>query len=133
VNRGYTLIWRKLWANPLFCEPGKKFTRLEAWLYLTNILATGIDDLDTGLARGEFRGSVRRLARLWNWSPPATFRFMRLLEENRMISRVKHSAVHRVEQEVERFIVCNYSTYNPERNGERNNQRNTQCNQWHGF
>jgi predicted ATPase len=45
MNRGYTLIWRKLWANPLLCEPGKKFTRLEAWLYLTNVLATGIDKL----------------------------------------------------------------------------------------
>ena len=91
MNRGYTLIWRKVWANPLFCEPGRKFTRLEAWLHLTNVLATGIDDPDAGLARGEFRVSVRRLARLWSWSPSATFRFMRQLEENRMISRVKHS------------------------------------------
>jgi len=36
---------------------------------------------------------------------------------------------HLAEQEVERFTVCNYSTYNPERsarrNGERNAQRNT--------
>ncbi len=128
MNRGYTLIWRKLWANPLFCEPGKKFTRLEAWLYLTNILAIGIDDPDAGLARGEFRASVRRLARLWNWSPSATFRFMRLLEESGMISRVKHSAEHTAEQEAEHFIISNYSTYNPERNGKRNAERNTQRN-----
>ncbi len=37
VNRGYTLNRRKLWANPLLCEPGKQFSRLEAWLHLTNI------------------------------------------------------------------------------------------------
>jgi hypothetical protein len=128
MNRGYTLIWRKLWANPLFCELGKKFTRLEAWLYLTNVLATGIDDPDAGLARGEFRASVRCLARLWNWSPSATFRFMRLLEENRMISRVKHSAEHPAEQDPEHFIISNYSTYNPERNGKRNSERNAQRN-----
>jgi hypothetical protein len=128
VNRGYTLIWRKLWANPLFCEPGKKFTRLEAWLHLTNVLATGIDDPDAGLSRGEFRASVRRLARLWNWSPSATFRFLRLLEENRMISRVKHLAEHQTEQEAEHFIICSYSTYNPERNSKRNSERNAQRN-----
>jgi hypothetical protein len=38
MNRGYTLLWRKVWSNPLLCEPGKKFSRLEAWLYLTNVL-----------------------------------------------------------------------------------------------
>ena len=37
MNRGYTLLWRKIWANPLLCEPGRKFCRLEAWLYLTNV------------------------------------------------------------------------------------------------
>ena len=72
--------------------------------------------------------SVRRLATLWKWSPAAAFRFLRLLEENRMISRVKHSAEHPAEQEAERFIVCNYSTYNPERNTKRNGERNTQRN-----
>ncbi len=128
MNRGYTLIWRKLWANPLLCEPGKKFSRLEAWLYLTNVLATGLDSPDAGLSRGEFRVSVRRLATLLNWSTAATFRFLRLLEENRMISRVKHLAEHPAEREAERFIVCNYSTYNPERNTKRNGERNTQRN-----
>jgi len=128
VNRGYTLIWRKLWANPLLCEPGKKFSRLEAWLYLTNVLATGMDSPDAGLSRGEFRVRVRRLAAQWNWSPAAAFRFLRLLEVNRMISRAKRSAEHPAEQEAERFSVCNYSTYNPERNTKRNGERNTQRN-----
>jgi hypothetical protein len=102
MNRGYTLLWRKTWANPLICGPGKKFRRLEAWLYLTNVLATGIDEPEAGLGRGEFRISIRRLAGLWNWSPAAAFGFLRLLEENRMISRVKHQAEHPAEQEAER-------------------------------
>jgi hypothetical protein len=123
MNRGYTLLWRKTWANPLLCGPGKKFTWLEAWLYLTNVLATGIDDPEAGLGRGEFRISIRRLAGLWNWSPAAAFRFLRLLEEDRMISRVKHQAEHPSEQEAERFAVCNYGTYNPERNTKRNGDR----------
>jgi hypothetical protein len=128
MNRGYTLLWRKTWANPLLRQPGKKFSRLEAWLHLTNILATGIDDPDTGLNRGEFRVSIRRLAGLWNWSPTAAFRFLRLLEENCMISRVKHKEEHLAEQEAEHFTICNYGTYNPERNSKRNTDRNAQRN-----
>ena len=45
MNRGYTLLWRKVWANPLLCEPGRKFSRLEAWLYLTNVLAAGMEHI----------------------------------------------------------------------------------------
>jgi len=41
---GCTFLWRKIWANPQFFEPGKSFSRLGAWLYLTNALATGMDD-----------------------------------------------------------------------------------------
>ncbi len=128
MNRGYTFLWRRTWANTLLVEPGKKFSRLEAWLHLTNLLATGINDPDTGLRRGEFRVSVRRLARLWNWSPAAAFRFLRLLEKNCMISRVKHQAEQPAEQETEHFAVCNYGTYNPERNSKRNSDRNAQRN-----
>jgi hypothetical protein len=128
MNRGYTFLWRKTWANPVLQEKGKKFSRLEAWLYLTNILATGVNDPGAGLRRGAFRASVRRLADLWNWSPTAAFRFLRLLEENSMISRVKHQPEQSAEPEAERFSICNYSTYNPERNTKRNGERNAQRN-----
>jgi DNA-binding Lrp family transcriptional regulator len=128
MNRGYTFLWRKTWTNPVFREKGKKFSRIEAWLHLTNVLATGIDDPGAGLQRGEFRASIRRLASLWNWSPTAAFRFLRQLEENHMISRLKHQPEHLAEQEAERFTVCNYSTYNPERNTKRNSERNAQRN-----
>jgi hypothetical protein len=53
---------------------------------------------------------------------------MRLLEESGMISRVKRSAEHPAEQESEHFIICSYSTYNPERNSKRNSERNAQRN-----
>ena len=128
MNRGYTFLWRKTWANPVLQEKGKRFSRLEAWLYLTNVLATGIDDEASGLRRGEFSASVRGMAKLWNWSPTAVFRFLHLLKKNRMISRLKHQAEQEAEQEAERFIICSYSTYNPERNGKRNSERNAQRN-----
>ena len=72
---------------------------------MTKVLATGMDNPDAGLGRGEFRVSVRRLAALWNWSPAAAFRFLRLLEGSRMIWRVKHSAEHPAEQEAERAAI----------------------------
>jgi DNA-binding transcriptional regulator YhcF (GntR family) len=128
MNRGYTFLWRKTWTNPVLQEKGKRFSRIEAWLYLTNVLATGVDDPGAGLRRGEFRASVRRLANLWNWSPTAVFRFLRILEENSMISRRKHQPEQSAEQDAERFTVCNHSTYNPERNTKRNSERNAQRN-----
>jgi hypothetical protein len=128
VNRGYTFLWRKTWANPVLQGKEKRFSRLEAWLYLINVLATGVDDAGAGLRRGEFSASVRRMAKLWNWSPTAVFRFLRLLEENQMISRLKHQAEQSAEQEAERIIICSYSTYNPARNSKRNSERNAQRN-----
>jgi hypothetical protein len=52
MRRGYTLLWRKIWVNPLLVEPGKKFSRLEAWLYIVNVLAAGMDNEENGLSRG---------------------------------------------------------------------------------
>jgi hypothetical protein len=41
LNRGYTLIWRKIWSNPVLIKPGRKFSRLEAWLYII-LMCTGV-------------------------------------------------------------------------------------------
>jgi hypothetical protein len=123
LNRGYTLIWRKLWANPLLCEPGKKFSRLEAWLYLTNVLAAGKDSEESGLKRGEFIASIRFLARTFNWSHAMAQRFIDQLIENSMISRVIRESIRAAIQEAGHFIVCNYETYNPARYAERNGKR----------
>ncbi len=55
MNRGYTLLlWRKTWATLLLSEPGKKFSLLEAWLYLTNVLAASMDDAEAGRSEGSF-------------------------------------------------------------------------------
>ena len=123
MQRGYTLLWRKVWANPLLCEPGKKFSRLEAWLYLTNVLATGVDDEAAGLKRGEFIASVRFLAKTFNWSHAMAQRFVDQLLENSMIARVIRESIRPAIQEAGHFIVCNYETYNPVRYADRNGKR----------
>jgi hypothetical protein len=128
MNRGYTLIWRKLWTNPLLCDPGKKFSRLEAWLYMTNVLAAGMDDESSGVKRGELVVSVRQLARSFNWSHGMAQRFLALLVENSMISKVVRETVRPAVQEAAHFIICNYDTYNPGRNTKRNGERNAQRN-----
>ncbi len=126
MNRGYTLIWRKLWANPVLFEPGKKFSRLEAWLYLTNVLAAGIDDESAGLKRGEFIASIRFIAKTFNWSHAMAQRFIDQLLENSMITRVIRESIHPAIQEAGRFIICNYETYNQARYAERYGKRYAQ-------
>ena len=129
MNRGYALFWRKIWANPLLCEPGKKFTRLEAWLHLTNVLAAGMDDAEAGLKRGEFGASSRYLAQKWNWPRSTVQRFFMELESAGMICRIErpgregnrvnpslgHLAGHLAGHQENHFIVRNYETYNPSR------------------
>jgi hypothetical protein len=68
MNRGYTLLWRNTWTNPLLCEPGKKFSRLNAWLYLTDFLAAVKDNEAAGLKRGEFILGVRHLVSRFKWT-----------------------------------------------------------------
>ena len=123
MNRGYTLLWRKTWANPVLQEKGKRFSRLEAWLYLTNVLAAGMDDEAAALKRGEFIASVRFLAETFNWSHGTTQRFIDLLLENSMISRVVREAVRRPVQDAGHFIVCNYDTYKQARYADRYSKR----------
>jgi hypothetical protein len=55
---GYTLPWREFWAKPVLSDQGRKFSRLEAWLYLTNALAAGMDDQEAGLPDGTIRAHV---------------------------------------------------------------------------
>ncbi len=89
MNFGYTLIWRKIWANPLLVYPGKIFSRLEAWLYLTNVLAAGKDDEAAGLKRGQFAASSRFLAQQWNWDRSRVQRFIKELEREGMVCSIK--------------------------------------------
>ena len=69
---------RDLKGNTVLCEAGKTFTRLEVWLYLTNVLAAGMDEEAAGIKHGEFIASVRHLSRRFNWSHGVAQRFIDL-------------------------------------------------------
>lgn len=121
MQRGYTLLWRRIWNNPVLHETNKRFSKFEAFLYLVNVMAAGMDDEETGVKRGEFSASVTDLSRAWNWGRGSVERFMDELEENSMISRVVQQAVRKVGH----FIVCNYDTYNQKRYANRYDKRYT--------
>ena len=139
MNRGYTLLWRKIWSNPVLVEPGRKFSRLEAWLYIINVLASGKDDESYGLKRGEFSASIRYLALKWNWPRANVQRFFRKLETEGMIARIEdsekaenaantgvgHQTGQSASHQAGRFIVRNYETYNPARATDRSTSRAT--------
>jgi hypothetical protein len=92
------------------------------------VLAAGMDDESSGVKRGGLVVSVRQLARSFSWSHGMAQRFLALLVENSMISRVVREAVRPAVQEAAHFIICNYDTYNPMRNSRRNGDRNAQRN-----
>lgn len=109
-NKGYIMLSRRFFANPLWVEP-REYSRAEAWLDL--IQAAGIEErviiLD-GRAiesrRGEIAASRRFLENRWRWSAGKVTRFLDMLKSQGMIETRKEHG-----QTVIR--LCNYDTYNP--------------------
>jgi hypothetical protein len=118
MESGYTLLWRKAWKNPVLHEKGRVFSKFEAWLYLVNVVANGVDKGD--LKRGEFEASYRYMANAFNWTIPKTHRFIKACVCENMIKIVERQT----EQQSTHFIISKYYTYNPSRNAERNAERN---------
>lgn len=132
ISAGYTRLYRTIWKNKALDEPGKPFTKRDAFLYLVNCKASGQDDPTAGLKRGEFKASQRELSRAWSWSRASVRRFLELLENEKMISsrtRINiekpNAMAHLAAHFEAHFIICNYSTYNPDRPTNRPTNRPT--------
>jgi len=110
MELGHIHLARKIWNNPVLREPGRPFSRREAWLWIISIQARGTDDAKTGLKRGEFQASIRYMAKAWLWSKSAVERFMDDLQSgpDPMIMRLGQQ----MGQFVGHFKVCKYETYN---------------------
>jgi len=115
--RGYTKLWRKIWDNKFLVPTGHEFTRLEAWLDITNRLAAGLDQED--VKRGEFQASIRFLADRWRWSRSRVERYLFELKELGMIQPVGH----KTGQQAGHFSVCKYESYNEVRDSKRDTKR----------
>ena len=111
-NRGFVLLWRQYWDDEELKEPGRQFSKREAWLYLFSNLANGIDR--NGIPRGQFEASERYLSKCWRWSKTKVHLFLQLLEKNGKIKRVLRNEIsqdHQKDHLTDRFIICNYDTY----------------------
>ncbi len=123
---GYIRLHRKIKDCKVLQEPGKVFSKYEAWIDLCLDEAQGVDR--NGLKRGEFEASHRHLARKWNWSKSKVERFMADLQSDPdpMIMRVGQSAGHFAGQSAGHFIICKYERYNPTRDSERDTSRDSE-------
>jgi hypothetical protein len=111
---------RKIWRNKTLQER-RKFSRMEAWLWIISREAWGVDDPKRGLKRGEFCASRRQLGKVWGWSRSAVQRFLNDLQkgEDPMIKSLGQQTGHQTEQ----FKICKYETYNPRRDAKRDSKR----------
>jgi len=121
-DRGFVHLARKFWDNEILKEKGRPFSKREAWLYIFSNLANGIDR--NGIPRGQFEASYRFLSKKFLWSLNKTYRFIQELIDQKMLSRNPISIEHQIERFVERFTVCEYSTYNPIQNTSQNTKQN---------
>lgn len=102
---GFFLVDRGIWKHPLFST--EVLTRREAWLWL--IARARFSDGD-GLNRGQLRASEHMLAQEWHWSRSKVQRFLRLLQEERMITRDQASD-QASDQAGGIITICNYKKY----------------------
>jgi hypothetical protein len=121
MERGYIRLWRKIRDCKVLREPGKRYSRYEAWLDLVANKAQGVEK--NGLKRGEFEASNRSLAKRWNWSKSAVERFMAELQKgpDPMVVSLGHQAGHLAGH----FSICKYELYNQTWDTKRDTPRDT--------
>ena len=115
-SRGYVLIWRKIWDHPI-CSRPHEFSEAEAWIYLISNLANGVER--NGLPRGQFEASRKFLAKRWLWEESRVHRFLCKLQSENMIQKVNTLPNTLPNTQANRFIICNYETYQNPRTGNR--------------
>lgn len=118
-DKGYTRLPRSVWDDAFLFPKGHVFSKAEAWLYLLNHEASGVDTED--LKRGEFRVSRRRLALKFGWSDSCVHRFLNTLVNKNLIEKVNHQSNHQSNH----LRVCNYGVYGGSRTTDRTSNRTT--------
>ena len=108
AEKGYVMIHRKLWDNPLFA-PGERFDRRSAWLWILTHAnhKTGSfmkDGLLIHLRRGQMFVSFTHLAGVWGWDRKTVRRFLGTLETEKMVTLTGHQKGHLI-------TVLNYNKY----------------------
>lgn len=114
-GKGYVMIHRKLWDNPIFA-PGERFDRRSAWLWiLTHVNHAPGSIMKNGslihLKRGQMFESFTYFARVWGWDRKTVCRFFGTLETEKMVTLTGHQKGHLI-------TVVNFNKYQGSRNSD---------------
>lgn len=108
-KKGYVLLWRSLFDNPLF-DDGQPYDKRSAWCELIALANHQDNTVEYNgnaviIRRGQRLTSIRKLAKSWNWSENRVRRYLSLLERHRMVEtkRTKGGTI---------ITIVNYNTYN---------------------
>lgn len=104
---GTVNISRDLWDDPAFRN--EPFSQREAWVWMIaeaswkkRTRRVGSYEVET--ERGQLAASTRFLAKAWSWAEPRVRRYLDMLENRRMISRVTDAGVTVI-------TICKYDDY----------------------
>ncbi len=114
MRQGWILIWRKIQSHWIWQD--RPFTLGQAWIDL--ILRANHKDGNKFVfngsmivqRRGEFITSIRELAGEWGWSRTKAERFLRQLENDRML--IVKRATHYTS-----IFIMNFNIYQPDKDG----------------
>lgn len=122
-DKGFIKLNRGFFENPFWKEE-RIYSLAEAWIDLIQSarfevaptkIVCGMKTLT--INRGELRASQRYLSKRWNWSVGKVNRFIKLLEDERMIER-RHEHSETIVK------LCKYDTYNDFKSDEMNSNGN---------
>jgi len=116
-ENGYLPIGRSIFANPLWTQE-REFSDFEAWFDMIGTARFGKSEVEVvirgvgvlKLQRGELVGSVRYLAKRWNWGEKKVRVFLKRLTAMKMIET--HQRAHVGAQSITVIKLLNYETYN---------------------
>ena len=115
-KQGWIRLYRKIQDNPLWTEK-RVFSRAEAWIDILlevrhdeNPINVLIGSTLVVCNRGQCIKSLDTWALRWGWNKSAVRRFFELLQN---MGQIRHESATKTT----RLTVCNYDTYNQERNG----------------
>jgi len=122
MNSGYLPLWRRFKNHPLWKER-RVYSKAEAWIdilfearWQDHPNTTIIGNKTLVCNYGEILYSLDTWAERWRWSKSRVKRVFVLFEQQQMIE-VKNETV------TTRIRVCNYSKYDPRRNGEETQEK----------
>lgn len=113
MNNGWIKLHRKLKDHWLYTE-SREFSKLEAWIDILMEVnhkphKVPIGNVLLTVNQGESLNSLDTWSKRWKWNKSKVRRFFKMLQDDHMI-RIKS------ETKTTRLTVCNYESYQVERN-----------------